>query len=44
MADNRLDELQAKQAITEVIFRYPRSLDRPDETILRSVFHPRSIH
>ncbi|MEH6516309.1 MAG: nuclear transport factor 2 family protein [Halioglobus sp.] len=44
MSDNRLDELLAKQAITEVIFRYARAVDRLDEMMLRSVFHPGSMH
>jgi hypothetical protein len=44
MADNRLEELLAKQAITEVIFRYARAIDRMDEALLRSVFHPDSRH
>lgn len=33
-----------KQAITEVIFRYARAIDRLDEALLRSVFHPDSRH
>jgi len=44
MSDNRLEHLLAKQAITEVIFRYARALDRMDEALLRSVFHPGSRH
>lgn len=39
-----VEELLAKQAITEVITRYARALDRMDETLLRSVFHPGSRH
>ena len=42
-----MDELQtllAKQAITEVIYRYARAIDRMDEALLRSVFHPGSRH
>ena len=39
-----LSELLAKQAITEVVFRYARAIDRLDETLLRSVFHPGSRH
>ena len=38
------DELLAKQAITEVVFRYARAVDRMDEALLRSVFHPDSRH
>ncbi len=44
MSDDRLGELLAKQEITEVIFRYARAIDRLDETLLRSVFHPGSRH
>ncbi|MDO8860446.1 nuclear transport factor 2 family protein [Haliea sp. E1-2-M8] len=46
MADmnDPLQALLAKQAITEVIVRYSRALDRLDETLLRSVFHPDSVH
>jgi len=44
MSDIRLEELLAKQAITEVIFRYARAIDRMDEALLRSVFHPGSRH
>ncbi len=36
--------LVAKQAITEVIVRYARALDRMDEAVLRGVFHPGSQH
>jgi hypothetical protein len=44
MSDDWIVELQAKQAITEVIFRYARAIDRMDEPLLRSVFHPGSRH
>lgn len=44
MADDRLEELLAKQAITEVIFRYARAIDRLDEKLLRSCFHQGSSH
>lgn len=44
MYDSKLQELVAKQEITEVIFRYARALDRLDEPMLRSVFHPGSRH
>jgi len=44
MADERLEALLAKQEITEVIFRYARAIDRMDEALLRSVFHPGSRH
>jgi len=36
--------LLAKQAISEVICTYARALDRLDEPLLRSVFHPGSRH
>jgi len=39
-----LQALLAKQAITEVIYRYARAIDRMDEALLRSVFHPGSRH
>lgn len=38
-----IDRLSAKDAISECIFRYARGLDRIDETLLRSVFHPDAI-
>jgi len=44
MSDERLEELLAKQAITEVIHCYARAIDRMDEALLRSVFHPGSRH
>lgn len=44
MAEAGIAELLAKQAITEVIFRYARAIDRMDEALLRSVFHPGSRH
>ncbi len=44
MSDDWADELRAKQAITEVIYRYARAIDRMDEHLLRSVFHPGSRH
>src|SRR5215467_3176030 len=39
-----LDELLDKQAITEVLYRYCRGCDRADEALLRSCFHPGSLH
>lgn len=42
--DSDLEELLARQAITAVIFRYAHALDRMDEPLLRSVFHPGSQH
>lgn len=44
MSDNWATEMRAKQAITEVIYRYARAIDRLDEHLLRSVFHPGSRH
>jgi hypothetical protein len=44
MPDAQLEGLLAKQAITEVIARYARAIDRMDEALLRSVFHPGSRH
>lgn len=44
MSDNKLEALLAKQAITEIIFRYARAIDRMDEALLRSCFHPGSRH
>jgi hypothetical protein len=42
--DDEVARLLAKQAITEVIYRYARAIDRMDEELLRSVFHPASRH
>jgi hypothetical protein len=39
-ADPQLQELLDKQAITEVIYRYGRSMDRLDRDLGRSVFWP----
>ena len=45
MTDNeKLEELVAKQAITEVLYRYARGWDRYDEETIRSCFHPDSEH
>lgn len=44
MTDEQLQELWDKQSITEVIATYARALDRLDEDMLRSVFHPDSQH
>jgi SnoaL-like domain len=44
MADARLEALLSKQAIMEVVFRYARAIDRLDEALLRSCFHPGSTH
>lgn len=39
-----VDQLVAKQDITEVIHRYARAIDRMDEAMLRSVFHAGATH
>jgi SnoaL-like domain len=39
-----IDSLLSKQAITEVLYRYARALDRCDIQLLRSCFHPDSAH
>src|SRR2546423_5558199 len=40
MSDEKLETLVAKQAITEVIYRYCRGLDRMDRDLAVSVWHP----
>ena len=44
MSDNQLEQLLAKQAIVEIVFRYARAIDRLDEALLRSCFHSGSTH
>ena len=39
-----LTQLLAKQEIQEVVIRYARAIDRLDEALLQSVFHPGSTH
>jgi hypothetical protein len=39
-----LDETASRQQIMQVCHRYCRALDRVDEELLRSVFHPDSVH
>jgi hypothetical protein len=39
-----IELLLAEREITRVIFRYARAIDRMDEPLLRSVFHPGSLH
>jgi SnoaL-like domain len=41
---NALQVLLDKQAIAEVLIRYARACDRADEQMLRSCFHPDSVH
>ena len=38
--EQALQELLDKQACTELVYRFARGLDRVDEAIIRSVFHP----
>jgi SnoaL-like domain len=40
MTESALEELVAKQAITEVLYRYCRGIDRRDWELLRSCYHP----
>src|SRR5439155_824312 len=40
MTNDELEKLAAKQAITEVIYRYCRGLDRMDRALTLSVWHP----
>jgi SnoaL-like domain len=42
MSENELEALLAKQAITEVLYRYCRGLDRMDKALALSVWHPGS--
>jgi len=39
-----LDELASRAEITEVVLRYCRGIDRCDEAMLRSCFHPDARH
>ena len=43
IAESELRALLDKQAIQEVLARYVRAIDRRDESLLRSVFHPDAI-
>lgn len=40
MAENLLQELLDKQACIELVYRLARAIDRCDEALLRSLFHP----
>lgn len=40
----RLDELESKAAITNVLYQYARANDRADEAMLRDCFWPESTH
>jgi hypothetical protein len=44
MNEQQLTGLLDKQSISEVIMTYARAIDRLDEALLRSVFHPDSRH
>jgi hypothetical protein len=44
MPDALLDQLQSRAEIAEVVIRYVRGIDRCDEAMLRSCFHPDSRH
>jgi hypothetical protein len=44
MSEDRITQLLDKQAIYDVVMTYARAIDRLDETMLRSVFHPDSTH
>ena len=35
-----LNDLLAKQACTDLVYRFARGLDRRDEALLRAIFHP----
>ncbi|WP_262504221.1 nuclear transport factor 2 family protein [Sphingobium sp. KCTC 72723] len=40
----RLDVIESKQAITELLYAYARANDRADEALLKSCFWPESTH
>lgn len=40
----RLDKVESRAAISEVLFRYARANDRADETMMRDCFWPESTH
>ncbi len=39
-----IDQLASREAIRDLVYRYARAIDRLDEALLRSVFHPDSRH
>ncbi|MFC4593534.1 nuclear transport factor 2 family protein [Sphingobium tyrosinilyticum] len=41
---DRLDVIESKQAITELLYAYARANDRADKALLRSLFWPESTH
>jgi hypothetical protein len=44
MSEDQLTQLLDKQAIADGVMTYARAIDRLDEAMLRSVFHPDSQH
>lgn len=44
MADDRLDLMQSRAEITEVVLAYVRAIDRLDEALLRGCFHAGARH
>ncbi len=44
MNEQQMQEMWNKQTISELIMTYARALDRFDEDLLRSIFHPDSQH
>lgn len=44
MNESQLQSLLDKQAITELLYRYARALDRCDLELLKACFHPDSTH
>ena len=44
MPEDRVDLLMSRAEITEVVIRYVRAIDRLDEPMLRSCFHPDARH
>ncbi|MBW8812815.1 MAG: nuclear transport factor 2 family protein [Caulobacterales bacterium] len=44
MPDALLDQLKSRAEITEVVLAYVRGIDRCDEALLRSCFHPDARH